>query len=447
MESLKKYSSKSNSKGKGEKFREGNKVSSRQKVFESSSSDMEMSTVTFPVIRQAELEKLVPTYDSVLTRNATDGVGMDDLDQLQQDLERMLSTVAVRQRLMKFELESADRSDDRRDRRRNAYFEKQSFKKKRSEDLPKYTTKNMSRILKTRYASMANNIVDITTTKKKETVLEHDLSDRFWMSVEPYCAEISKDNVAFLDDLIRECSQPVKMEIPEIGEHYASEWTETTLQTDNGSANKIKKEADAKINNISNSTMETYPSPLVQRLLDTLLDEKLIKQIPNMLEKIKNSDNAIKSSNGIKTELCLEQRLKKQLIAQGILEPEDLHKSFPPEDEILMEIKRCQEELAAVSKHNVSELNRLREAVAKDLKKQEIKSQLDKVDKQILAVHNKILLAKQTHAAEMAQRGFSKSNFHPLDLAPYEQEATAVIRQQVQLHQQLTDLTDMTLIE
>jgi transcriptional adapter 3 len=78
----------------------------------------------------------------------------------------------------------------------------------------------------------------------------------------------------------------------------------------------------------------------------------------------------------------MDRRLKKDLVEQGILSVEDLSKNMP-DDEILQEIKKCQQELAAVNEYNVEELKRLKAIVTKDLKRQEIKAALDKVDNQV----------------------------------------------------------------
>lgn len=42
---------------------------------------------------------------------------MEDLDALQQDFERLLSTCAVRNRLLRSEVESIDRVEERREKR------------------------------------------------------------------------------------------------------------------------------------------------------------------------------------------------------------------------------------------------------------------------------------------------------------------------------------------
>lgn len=78
----------------------------------------------------------------------------------------------------------------------------------------------------------------------------------------------------------------------------------------------------------------------------------------------------------------MDRRLKKDLVEQGLLSVEDLSKTMP-DDEILQEIKKCQQELQTVNEFNVEELKRLKSIVVKDLKRQEIKAALDKVDSQV----------------------------------------------------------------
>lgn len=53
----------------------------------------------------------------MLTRTGEDSVGMKDLDQLQQDFENLLSTCAMRYRLLKVELDALDKTEERKDKR------------------------------------------------------------------------------------------------------------------------------------------------------------------------------------------------------------------------------------------------------------------------------------------------------------------------------------------
>lgn len=79
----------------------------------------------------------------------------------------------------------------------------------------------------------------------------------------------------------------------------------------------------------------------------------------------------------------MDRRLRKELVEQGILDVDDLPKTYPPDDDILLEIKKCQQELSVVNEHNISELNKLRTIVAKDLRRQEVKNALNKVDNKV----------------------------------------------------------------
>jgi hypothetical protein len=58
---------------------------------------------------------------SVLGRSDDDGVNMDDLDQLQLDFEKLISTCAVRNRYLRGEIESIDKVEERRDRKGKSY--------------------------------------------------------------------------------------------------------------------------------------------------------------------------------------------------------------------------------------------------------------------------------------------------------------------------------------
>lgn len=117
---------------------------------------------------------------------------------------------------------------------------------------------------------------------------------------------------------------------------------------------------------------------------------------------------------------------------------------MPPEDEILPEIEKCQQELATVNKHNVEYLSKLRNIVATDQKRQEVKNALAKVDKQIMEMYKKISMAKQK-LAQQDDDGLLPKQKPQVDLA----EVENIIKQQVklnQLHAALSEQTDYSLM-
>jgi transcriptional adapter 3 len=148
--------------------------------------------------------------------------------------------------------------------------------------------------------------------------------------------------------------------------------------------------------------------------------------------------NIIKSAGGARAAICMDRRLKKDLVEQGILSVEDLSKNMP-DDEILQEIKKCQQELAAVNEYNVEELKRLKAIVTKDLKRQEIKAALDKVDNQVLEVYNKVLLTKQKQIQQAKDEDFDKATFTKA-LKEYEVQTDALLKQQFKLQKEVSEL-------
>lgn len=54
-----------------------------------------------------------------------------------------------------------------------------------------------------------------------------------------------------------------------------------------------------------------------------------------------------------------------------------------PEDEIMAELRKCQEELVTVNNHNIEELKKLKTVACNELHSNELKEQLEKVDKQV----------------------------------------------------------------
>lgn len=105
--------------------------------------------------------------------------------------------------------------------------------------------------------------------------------------------------------------------------------------------------------------VETFSSPLTQRLLSALLEENVGKSFTSTYDKIKGkkiytivqfvcynmfifadvslhngfnakkvsaSDFVIKSTNGARGGLCLDKRLRKEAVELGILDVEDLPK-------------------------------------------------------------------------------------------------------------------------
>lgn len=102
---------------------------------------------------------------------------MEDLDQLQQDLEKLLSTCAVRHRILRAELNEDNKHEKGRI----------SVKRKRPND--KLNAKeNCLMILKAKY------LLKLKTQAPK--ISGSAVANRFWRMINDYCANITKDDIA-----------------------------------------------------------------------------------------------------------------------------------------------------------------------------------------------------------------------------------------------------------
>lgn len=106
--------------------------------------------------------------------------------------------------------------------------------------------------------------------------------------------------------------------------------------------------------------------------------------IPSDGTNSNSNDNASTENRTIsmmKNGINIEQRVKKELIEQGLLDLDDFPKD--DEDEILAEIKRVRAELSAISEYNFNELKKLQSIAKEEMKRLEVKRKLDVVDQKV----------------------------------------------------------------
>lgn len=401
-----------------------------EKVKGESTEEIHSSSYSVPFIRISQNSSCLAKYTNVLSRTSEDGITMDDLDALQQDLEKLLTNCALRNRYFRTEIESIDKVEEKRDKR----GKQTSLKRKRQDDKMKFKDiKNGTRIVKKHGLGVNNFIVETPPLRHdvpKVTLPKNDTSEKFWASVEPFCAEIQKDDVAFLDTLIEECSKEITIKVPDIGEHFTSEWSDELLFEEQNVTST--KGNDYKKNGF-NTILDTLSHPKTQSLLSTL---------PATLDKFRVSDLGIFKNYSRKG--CMEKRLKKELIDQGIFTVEELQKTTP-EDEVLLEIKKCQHELITVNEYNKMELHKLRNNVAKDMKRQEVKEALKKCDSKVIELYNKILVSKQK-VLQNEDEDVDKQLLNEQITKDFESEADALVEQQYILNRELLDLIDSTML-
>lgn len=233
---------------------------------DTSSEGSEMTAL--PVIKMIDNSKVLPRYYSILQRNAEDGINMEDLDTLQLELEMLLSSVVVRSRMLQEEIALLSASEERRDRRSKSNKGIALIDKKLRDDKlkPKETAlKTQSplpaKLLKQRAVGNSINqvvpnpheIVRVEGSKSEKMKLlfpKNETLNKFWASVDPYCADIMPDDIKLLEELIASHGDIGEYKkIPPLGRHYSLTWAHNDLmqEEDAGNSNRDKKKSKSDI--------------------------------------------------------------------------------------------------------------------------------------------------------------------------------------------------------
>ncbi|KAK0084617.1 hypothetical protein PV325_006725 [Microctonus aethiopoides] len=389
---------------------------------ETNTETTEMS-LTLPVIKIADNNKLLPRYSSILQRTTDEGVGMEDLDILQLELETLLSSVVVRTRMLQEEITCLSSAEERRDKRSKSGKSLSLEKKLRDE---KSSSRSKDTNIKTHSPLPAklikakglggnssnhqivpnpHEIVRIESSKSdipKLLLPKNDTTNKFWASVDPYCSDIMPDDIKLLNELIATHSDLSEFKkIPPLGRHYSYVWAHNDLMQEEDAANpnRDKKKNRTDMSMLMSKVDKKHPTsmagPLTQRLVSALLEENVYVANNNSDSKLfRDGDPPVLRDLSIQNSMNLELRMHKELVEQGILEP-DSHRKNQEDDEILTEIKRCQQDLMALSSHNVAQLKRLLNLAQEESRRQALKRKISVVDNDVVEHYNKLIIAKQ----------------------------------------------------
>lgn len=396
-------------------------------------SKCESPAPLIPHIKVQDNQKLLPKYTSALNRSPEEILPAEDLDAIQLELEHLLSTVALRYRVLKSEIDIIEKADDNRDKKGrftsnnkdNSPNKKKKFddRNRVREGSGKLFSSHKNQTTKVKNSGVSSSPAPSSSHEDSMDAVPHlnqggssqrssqessnklllprnDIPNKFWLSVEPYCMPITQEDINLLDDLYEEYTGTVLPPIPDLGPHYSQRWAMDDLKAefDIGASGSPPKSGSvtskrnlenghAGPTNSSTATKKNEKTlgdgvlgPLTQRLVSALMEENLV-----------NAGNNDHSSSGadammnhvqplIKNGIAIEKRLKKELVEQGILDAEDLKEE---DDEILTEIKRVRAELAAIGEYNANELRKLHSAAVEEMKRLEVKRQLDAKDQEV----------------------------------------------------------------
>uniref|UniRef100_A0A1Q3FAL7 Putative histone acetyltransferase pcaf/saga/ada subunit tada3l/ngg1 n=2 Tax=Culex tarsalis TaxID=7177 RepID=A0A1Q3FAL7_CULTA len=384
-----------------------------------------------PYIKTLDNGKVLPKYTAALS-STDDLVPAEDLDMIQLELELLLSTVALRYRVLKSEMETIDKADERRERK-GKFIDKAPAspgKKKRIDEKQKLREsagklfgqhmkhmkmKNMASLIPPSPAPSQNtddssdavpflpanhHLQHVLNADNTKLMLpKNDTPNKFWMSVEPYCMSITHEDLKLLDDLLEEYSGPLIPPIPELGPHYSTQWAADDIKEEQDNSKKSKGLTNGDVGKKEKVMGEGVTGPLTQRLVSALMEENLLPDCNSTSNENSNSSSDVAHSNSrsavslLKNGISIERRLRKELIEQGILDDDDMPKS-QQDDEILSEINRVRTEIAVIAEYNSNEIRKLQSMAVDEMKRIEVKRKLDRVDQEIIENFKKITAAR-----------------------------------------------------
>jgi transcriptional adapter 3 len=444
----------------GQRNRNGSgKTANNFRARSSSPENLPESVPIIPHIKLADNEHTLPTYTAALNRSSQDSVPSEDLDAIQLELEMLLSTVALRHRVLRQELDTIDSSDDRKSSK-SRQIDKPPIspgKRRRTDDQQQQQQQNLQQQLEKRAklrdtagklahnikmgklksstasspapsqhtddSSDAHSFTQSSARSKNQNaklLQRNAVPDKFWMSIEPYCMPITQEDLRLLDDLIQEFSGPSLPPIPELGAHYSVQWgLEDVKEEQDNSSPQIKgkrgqnagQQQNGEVMRILRNSKKVMgdgvTGPLTQRLVSALMEENLINDAATTTTT--STENSNSSLENIPNNSLMQTRSTVGVLKNGISIERRVKKELveqgildeedldpaQPDDEILEEVKRVRNEFHAIAKFNTSELLKLQSIAKDEMRRLEIKRKLDDVDQEILETHEKLLLAKQ----------------------------------------------------
>uniref|UniRef100_A0A8C6YY43 Transcriptional adaptor 3 n=1 Tax=Nothoprocta perdicaria TaxID=30464 RepID=A0A8C6YY43_NOTPE len=316
-------------------------------------SELKDCPLQFHDFKSVDHGKVCPRYTAVLARSDDDGIGIEELDTLQLELETLLSSASRRLRVLEAETQILTDWQDKKGDRRFLKLKEHDVgasvkhgkpKKQKLEGKGGHSTgpgpgrpKSKNLQPKIQEYEFPDDPIDVPRIPK------NDAPNRFWASVEPYCADLTSEEVRVLEELLKPPEDEAEhYKIPPLGKHYSQRWAQEDLLEEQKDGARAAAAADKK---------KGVLGPLTE--LDTKDVDALLKKSEAQHEQPEDGCPFGPLTQRLLQALVesLEGRIKEELVAQGLLESEE-RPAEDSEDEVLAELRKRQAELKALSAHN-----------------------------------------------------------------------------------------------
>lgn len=365
----------------------------------------------FPDVSPVDHVQECPRYTAIAQGDAT--LSLEDLEPLQLELETLLVSVCERRRRLAHETQLLLSWQEKKipvgagtpsapGKRSRASPDGKPSKKFR--DGGKVFTGG--RPPRKQVASSSSTLATGSSTDEGPSVVRNDAPNRFWASLEPYCGPVTAEDIRGLEELMqaREEEASEWQRVPALGRHYIQRWAQEDLQEEQaqgarasgGGAQGARSPQQARGVSVNNcdgkeggksSKEGSGGEPLgslTQRLVSCLLEENLL--CPPL------EDTQIGPPLGPNPGLAqqLERRVRRELREQGLLTETD-----SPDDQVLLELRRCQAELRSLSSRNGAQLQALLRRARESLQQQELTRRLRVADHELLDAWRRLAQSRQ----------------------------------------------------
>ncbi|KAI0237724.1 Transcriptional adapter 3-B [Lamellibrachia satsuma] len=412
--------------------------------------DMKDCPLQFPDLKPVEHQRLCPTYTTVLGRSEEDGVFIDELDMLQTETETLLAAAAKRMRHLEAEINILttwqEKGKDNKKTMTLGKGEKGKDKKMtplgKGEPVTPVSGKRSGKVAddkpSKKFKETPSKVVNTPNRAKGKVqhlkmhefefpespkpippelpkIPKNDTPNRFWAMVEPYCADITADDLKFLDELIRQHEDNADYyKVPSLGKHFSEKWAQEDLldeqkegsrlndKRSSASSNHNSTDVTAVVRQLENGNDDMSPfGPLTQRLVQALIEENIMTPLDDTAmteadaaEAASISPRSLAKQLNIGNTAALERRIKRELEENGILEVEDKTED-DTNDEILNELRRKQHELKVISQHNQAVNKKLLKLATQAMHRQDVRRKMAAADAEVMEAFRRIQTARQ----------------------------------------------------
>jgi len=234
--------------------------------------------------------------------------------------------------------------------------------------------------------------------RKDSPPIPTESAKAFWSQVEPYLAHVTKNDLKWLEDIVKSYDSPL-CAIPPLGEHYANNWAQKELKIKQPSCSqpptalseRVSPDVIDLLDKINNIVHDEKSLTSISQQIVMALSENTQKNVKEDLSEHNSEVNPQEIRNVCK-EFFTEQDVKKQLYKIGLLgdhvKPElsGTNGNSDDCDEILEELNECNAKLAKLQEINKNHLTELLRKCRKDYCLENVRTKLRNVDKEILKV-------------------------------------------------------------